>query len=314
MPRVLVTRPIPFGGDAPLRDAGLDIVEWPGTPPNHDELTNAASEFDAMICILSDRIDRAVLDSGRGRLQVVANVAVGYDNIDVAHAKDVGITICNTPGVLDDATADIALLLLLAAARLASEAESDLRGGRWDGGWRVDDHLGQEVCGATLGLVGYGRIAQAVARRAAGFGMTILHHTRSDTGEAGWVADLDVLLGRSDFISIHVPQSGSTVNLIDARRFALMKPTSVFVNTARGAVVNEEALADALEDGTIFAAGLDVYANEPKVHPRLLTAPRAVLFPHIGSATKTTRRRMGTTASQAVVDVLAGRRPACVVE
>ena len=179
-------------------------------------------------------------------MRVVANVAVGYDNVDVATAAELGIAVCNTPGVLDETTADLAFLLLLAAARRASDAEADLRQGRWTG-FHIADFLGVDVHGATLGIVGYGRIGQAVARRAAGFGMEVLHHSRHDTGITGWVADLDDLLPRVDFVSLHVPLHDETRGLIDARRLALMKPSAVLVNTARGPVVDEEALAVALE-------------------------------------------------------------------
>jgi glyoxylate reductase len=245
-------------------------------------------------------------------LRVVANVAVGYDNVDVATAADLGIAVCNTPGVLDETTADLAFLLLLAAARRTSDAEADLRQGRWTG-FHITDFLGVDVHGATLGIVGYGRIGQAVARRATGFGMEVLHHSRHDTGITGWVADLDDLLPRADFVSLHVPLRDETRGLIDARRLESMKPSAVLVNTARGPVVDEEALAVALERGTIFAAGIDVYEREPEVHPRLLAAPHAVLLPHIGSATEATRRRMAQLASEGAVAVLLGDRPPNVV-
>jgi glyoxylate reductase len=307
--RVLVTRQLPVGGLDPLVAAGLELVQRPGDAPyTVDELVALAREVDAIVCILTDRIDGAVLHAGAPRLKVVANVAVGYDNIDVVVARELGVAVCNTPGVLDETTADLAFLLLLAAARRASDAEADLRDGRWTG-FHINDFLGVDVHGATLGLVGFGRIGRAVARRAAGFGMEVLHHTRSDTGMSGWVADLDELLRRSDFVSLHVPLHDGTRGLIDARRLALMKPSAVLVNTARGPVVDEEALAIALEDGTIFGAGIDVYEREPEVHSRLLAAPHAVLLPHIGSATEATRRRMAQLASAGVVAVLLGERP-----
>ncbi len=238
----------------------------------------------------------------------MANVAVGYDNIDLVAAAAHGIAVCNTPGVLDETTADLAFLLILAATRLASGAEADLRAGRW-AGWGIEDHLALDVHGATLGLVGYGRIARAVARRAAGFDMTVVHNTRNDTGVKGWVGDLDALLSTSDIVSLHVPLTPETHHLIDARRLALMKTDAVLVNTARGPVVDEEALAVALENGTIFAAGVDVFEREPAVHPRLLAAPRTVLLPHIGSATRATRQRMAQVASEGVRAVLAGETP-----
>ena len=309
MARVLVTRQLPDGGLDPLLAAGHEIVQRPGDVPYEPpELLTAAADADAVVCILTDRIDAALLRACAPRLQVVANVAVGYDNVDVATATELGIAVCNTPGVLDETTADLAFLLVLAAARRASDSEADLRQGRWTG-FHINDFLGVDVHGATLGIVGYGRIGQAVARRAAGFGMEVLHHSRHDTGITGWVADLDDLLPRVDFVSLHVPLHDETRGLIDARRLALMKPSAVLVNTARGPVVNEEALAVALEQGTIFAAGIDVYEREPEVHPRLLAAPHAVLLPHIGSATERTRRRMAQLACESVVSVLAGDRP-----
>jgi glyoxylate reductase len=304
--RVLVTRHLPDGGLDPLIAAGHELVERPDdTPYPPDELAALAGDVDAIVCILTDRIDAAVLRAGVPRLRVVANVAVGYDNIDVAAAHELGVAVCNTPGVLDETTADLAFLLMLAAARRASDAEADLRAGRWTG-FHIGDFLGVDVHGATLGLVGLGRIGRAVARRAAGFGMEVLHHTRTDTGMAGWIAQLDELLPRCDFVSLHVPLHDGTRGLIDARRLALMKRSAVLVNTARGPVVDEEALAVALEDGTIFAAGIDVYEREPDVHPRLLAAPHAVLLPHIGSATGATRRRMAQLASEGAVAVLRG--------
>ncbi len=210
--------------------------------------------------------------------------------------------------MLDETTADLAFLLILAASRLASTAEADLRSGVWDG-WEITEYLGRDVHGATLGIVGYGRIGRAVARRASGFGMQVLHHTRHDTGLPGWRGDVDALLAESDVVSLHVPLTDATRHLIDARRLSLMKPTGVLVNTARGPVVDEEALAAALEDGMIFAAGIDVYEREPEVHPRLLAAPRTVLLPHLGSASQATRTRMARLACEGVVAVLAGVRP-----
>jgi glyoxylate reductase len=306
---VVVTRRLPEGGTDPLVAAGHDVApndaDVPFTKP---ELCAAAGAADALLCVLTDRIDDDVLAAGGDRLRVVATVAVGYDNIDVAAATARGIAVCNTPGVLDETTADLAFLLILAASRLATDAEHDLRAGRWSG-WGITQYLGNDVHGATLGVVGYGRIGQAVARRGAGFGMQVLHHTRTPTGMPGYVADLDELLAESDVVSIHVPLTDDTRHLINARRLALMKPTAVLVNTARGPVVDEEALGRALEDGNLFAAGLDVYEREPAVHPRLLAAPRAVLLPHVGSASRATRTRMARLASDGIVAVLAGERP-----
>jgi glyoxylate reductase len=312
--RVLVTRRLPDGGTAPLVAAGHELVtRYDDTPFTPAELADAVRDVDAVVALLTDRIDDTVLAAGGDRLRVVANVAVGYDNVDVAAARARGIAVCNTPGVLDETTADLAFLLILAASRLAHDAEADLRDDRWHG-WGINQYLGRDVHGATLGLVGYGRIGRAVARRAAGFGMSVLHHTRSDTGEPGYVGDLHRLLGDADVVSLHVPLTDATRGLIGRGELAAMRPTAVLVNTARGPVVDEEALADALTDGTIFAAGIDVFEREPEVHPKLLAAPRAVLLPHIGSASVATRTRMANVACEGVVEVLAGRRPANLVE
>ncbi len=309
MARVLVTRPLTEGGTDPLLEAGLEIVQPDENPLSPESLAALAGECDGIVSHLTDRIDATVLQSGHsGGLRVVANAAVGYDNIDVATAHSLGITVCNTPGVLDDTTADLAFLLILATTRLATEAERDLREGRWNG-WGFGDHLARDVHGATLGLVGFGRIGRAVAQRAGGFDMEVIHTARRDTGLTGFVSTLDELLERSDIVSLHVPLSESTRHLIGAAELARMKPTAVLVNTARGPVVDENALVDALEAGTIYAAGLDVFDGEPAVNPRLLTAPRATLLPHIGSATIATRTRMARLACQGVADVLAGRTP-----
>jgi glyoxylate reductase len=306
--RVLVTRRLPGGLD-PLVEAGHELIEPEGDRPfTHDELVEQVSGVDAIVCLLTDQIDEAVLTAGTPRLRVVATVAVGYDNIDVDASTAHGIAVTNTPEVLDDTTADLVFLLILAAARRIWEAESDLRAGRWPG-WDIDQYLGRDVHGAVLGVVGFGRIGQAVARRSAGFGMEVLHHTRRDTGMAGWRGDLDRLLAESDIVTLHVPLTYETRHLIDARRLALMKPDAVLVNTSRGPVVDEEALAVALEEGAIFAAGLDVYEHEPEVHPRLLVAPRTVLLPHIGSASLATRTHMARVAAENVVAVLAGDPP-----
>jgi glyoxylate reductase len=307
--RVLVTRRLPPGGLEPLVDAGHDLAEpAEGHRLTHDDLVSMAPDADGIVCLLTDRIDADVLAAGAPRLRVVANVAVGYDNVDLEAAAEHGVAVCNTPGVLDETTADLAWLLILAAARRIWEAESDLRAAKWPG-WDIDQYLGRDVHGAVLGVVGFGRIGQAVARRAPGFGMEVLHHTRRHTGLAGWRNDLDALLAESDIVTLHVPLTDDTEHLIDARRLRLMKRDAVLVNTSRGPVVDEEALADALEDGVIFAAGLDVFEREPEVHPRLLASPRTVLLPHIGSASVATRTRMARVAADNVRAVLANEQP-----
>lgn len=306
MARVLVTRQLPPGGLDPLE--GHELVEREGDQPlTHDELVDAVAGVDAIVCLLTDRIDAEVIAAGR-RLRAIGNVAVGYDNVDLAAAARAGVAVCNTPGVLDETTADVAFGLILAASRLFGEAERDLRAGRWHG-WGINQYLGRDVHGATLGLVGYGRIGRAVARRAGGFGMRVLHHTRRPTGEAGHVASLEELLASADVVSLHVPLSEHTLHLIARRELDLMKPSAVLVNTARGPVVDSDALAEALESGRIFAAGLDVYDDEPRVPPRLLAAPRTVLLPHVGSGSLQTRTAMARMAADGVRAILAGERP-----
>ncbi len=300
---MLVTHPLPGGTDTL---DGLEIVR-PGTPPSRSEVLDLAAGADAVICPLTVTVDEELLDAAPD-LRVVGNVAVGHDNVDVAAATRRGVLVTNTPGVLDETTADLAFALILAAARLLSPAERDLRAGRWEG-WALDEFLGVDVHGATLGLVGYGRIGRAVAHRADGFAMEVLHHARTPTDVDGYVDDLHELLRRADIVSLHVPLTGETHHLIGAHELRLIGAGGVLVNTARGAVVDEDALADALEAGTIFAAGLDVHEDEPQVHPRLLEAPRTVLLPHIGSASRATRERMARVAQEAVTVALGGRVP-----
>lgn len=314
MAHVLVTHRLPDGALTPLAEAGHTVIQHDDHQPmTRPELLAAAPTVDAVLCLLTDRIDRHVLQAGAaGRLRAVGNIAVGVDNIDVAAATELGITVCNTPGVLDETTADLAVLLMLAACRCTSGAESDLRAGRWTG-WAVSDHLGRDLHGAVLGLIGFGRIGRAVARRAAGFEMEVLHHARHDTGVPGFVPALQDLLDAADVVSLHVPGSPETQRLIGRAELRRMGPDAVLVNTARGSVVDEAALAAALVAGEIFAAGLDVFASEPRVHPDLLQAPRTVLLPHIGSATIGTRRTMCQVAAQGICDILDGREPANIV-
>ncbi len=310
MGKILVTRHLPAGGLDPLR--GHELVQRErDVAYSHRDLLAAVADVDAIVCLLTDAIDAEVI-AAAPRLRAVGNVAVGYDNVDVDAAARAGVAVCNTPGVLDETTADVAFGLVIAASRLFGDAERDLRAGRWRG-WSITQYLGVDVHGATLGLVGFGRIGRAVARRGAGFGMRVLHHARRDTGEPGYVASLDELLAEADVVSLHVPLSPVTRHLIGRRELALMRPTAVLVNTSRGPVVDEQALAEALESGQVFAAGLDVFEEEPRVHPRLLAAPRAVLLPHVGSGSRQTRTRMARLAADGVRAVLAGERPANLV-
>ncbi|HEY3239520.1 MAG TPA: D-glycerate dehydrogenase, partial [Acidimicrobiia bacterium] len=308
--RLLITRRLPEGALDPVAEApDVEVVERSGDKPfTSADLAAATATVDGIVSLITDRIDAAVLAAGKGRLRVVANVAVGYDNIDVRAATEAGVVVCNTPGMVEETTADLAFALILAASRRLSEAEADLRAGRWEG-WEIDQYLGRDIHGATLGLVGYGGIGRAVARRAQGFGMEVLHHTRTPTGEPGWLGDLHELLARSDVVSLHVPLTAQTRHLIGRPELAVMKPTAVLVNTARGPVVDEEAVAEALEEGRLFAAGLDVFEAEPAVHPRLLAAPRAVLTPHVGTASVATRLAMARMAVRSSLAVLAGELP-----
>lgn len=265
----------------------------------------------ALVCLLTDRIDAELLDAAGPSLRVVANMAVGHDNIDVAACADRGITVTNTPGVLDEATADLAFALLLAASRRVVEADAFVRSGEpWS--WRPDLFVGLDVSsGATLGIVGLGRIGLAMARRARAFDMRIVATpSRSAGDEAARLGvetlPLPDLLATADVVSLHCPLTPDTRHLIGAEELRLMGPDSVLVNTARGPIVDEAALAAALADGTIGAAGLDVFENEPAVHPDLLTLPNVVLLPHIGSAGRATRDRMAILAIDNARAVLAG--------
>ncbi len=306
MAYTLVTRRLLPGSLDPLSHYELKVNDS-DRPLSHDQLLEQVQGANALICLPGDLVDAEVIEAGT-TLSVIATVSVGFDHIDLSAASHSGIPVCHTPDVLDEATADLAFGLIIAAARRMGEAERDLRSLSWQG-WAVDQYLGLELNGATLGIVGFGRIGKAVARRALGFGMQVIHHSRHPSGEAGYFPDLDQMLSISDVVSLHVPLTEETRHLIDARRLALMKDTAVLVNTSRGAVVDEEALADALTEGRIFAAGIDVYEQEPSVHPKLLSAPRAVLLPHIGSATTATRTAMASRAVADVKAVLEGRRP-----
>ncbi|NVB43382.1 D-glycerate dehydrogenase [Pseudenhygromyxa sp. WMMC2535] len=268
-------------------------------------------ELVGLMCLLSTPIDEALL-SRFPALRVVANVAVGYDNVDTAACLRHGVRVGNTPGVLTDATADLAMTLLLAAARGLVEAREDALAGRWQK-WKPDRWLGVELRGAKLGVVGLGQIGYAVARRASAFGMDILYHSRSPKPEAerslgARRCTLDELLAASDFVSLHVPLSPETHRLIDAAALARMKPTATLINTARGAVLDQDALIAALHAGRLRAAALDVTEPEPlpPEHP-LFSAPRCLVLPHVGSATATTRRRMTELACANLIAGVEGR-------
>lgn len=312
-PFVFVTRELP--GDAIERLRAVAEVEvWPDElPPPYSELRARAVRADGLLTLLTDRIDGALLDAAP-RLRVVANMAVGFDNIDVAAATAHGVLVANTPGVLTETTADFAFALLLAAARRVVEGDHAARDGRWRT-WSPTFLLGQDVHGATLGIVGLGAIGRAVARRARGFGMRVLYADRSPSDAAAETSaeycSLDDLLRRADFVSVHVPLTPETRHLFGEREFGLMKPSAVFVNTSRGPVVDEAALERALREGRIAAAAIDVTELEPlPLESPLLTLPNLIVTPHIASASVATRGRMAAMAAEAVVAGLAGRVPA----
>lgn len=312
--KVFVTRRLPEAGLAPLREAGLLVeVNAEDEPIGRQALLQRVRGAAALITLMSERVDDELLEVAGPQLRVVANYAVGYDNIDVAACRRNGVVATNTPGVLTGATADMAFALLLAVARRLREGDELVRSGEWTG-WQPLQLLGAQVSGATLGIVGLGRIGRAVARRARGFDMTVLYHNRnrdedaeSDLGVR--YVSLDELLELSDFVSLHAPLTQETRHMIAAAELRRMKPSAVLINTARGAVVDEADLVEALRDGTIAGAGLDVFEEEPAVHPGLAPLPTVVLAPHLGSATLETRTEMALLCSRAVVDVLAGRQP-----
>jgi len=261
------------------------------------------SDADALVCLLLDRIDASVL-ARAPKLRIVANCAVGFDNVDVAACTAAGVAVTNTPDVLTEATAEFAFALILAAARRLPEGAALVRSGAWPG-WRLDQLLGVELSGKTLGVVGLGRIGRAVVRRAEAFGMRAIW---ADPVAAGGVS-IDELFATADVVSLHCPLTPETRNVVNAERLARMKPSAILVNTARGGCVDEAALVAALRAGRIFAAALDVFSREPAIDPALVDCPRLVLAPHLGSATTETRTKMAELCRDAVLDVLAGRRP-----
>jgi len=310
--KIYVTRQLPEGGLDSLSQHQVDVNEE-DRPLSKEELLDIVREYDAVICLLNDGIDSEVIAAAQGKVKIFANYAVGYDNIDVAAAHGAGIKVSNTPGVLTEATADIAWALLLAAGRHIVAAHKFTLEGKFQG-WHPTEFLGQEFHGANFGIIGAGRIGQATARRATGFGMKILYYNRS--AKLGFErecnatrVELDTLLQQSDFVSIHVPLTPETQNLLDARRLEMLKPTAVVVNTARGPVLDEAHLATMLRQGKLASAGLDVYAQEPKIHPDLLDLDNVVLLPHIGSASWQTRLKMAAMAAENVAAVLDGREP-----
>jgi glyoxylate reductase len=301
-PPVLVTRKLPASVMARLDAAcQVELCEGDGTEARRDLLTRVRDKL-ALVSMVTDAIDREVVDAGDA-LKIIANVAVGYNNVDVPAARARGIIVTNTPDVLTDATADFTLALILAVTRRLGEGERWVRRGGWPG-WAFDQLLGMQLKGKQLGIVGFGRIGRAVAARAQAFGMTIAHASRSDAG-----IPLDRLLATSDVVSLHVPLTPDTRHLIGQPELARMKRTAYLINTTRGPVVDEAALAWALKNRLIAGVALDVYEREPEIHPDLLPLENVVLAPHLGSATTETRTAMADLAVRNVIAVVSGAPP-----
>jgi glyoxylate reductase len=316
MARILVTRRIPEAGLELLRDRHEVLLNEEDRPLSREELLAAVAGVDGVLCLLTDRIDEAVM-AAASRARGFANCAVGFDNIDVAAATRRRLPVSNTPGVLTDATAEMAWTLLFAVARRIVESDGVLRSGRWQG-WGPLQFVGGDVTGKTLGVVGGGRIGQAFALKSRGFEMPVLYADERpneilerDLGARR--VSLEALLGASDFVSLHVPLTPATRHLIDHRALGLMKPTAYLINTARGPVVDEAALVEALQNGSIAGAGLDVYEDEPRMALGLAGLANVVLAPHTGSATVSSRNRMALKAARNLLAMVeGGRAPDCL--
>jgi glyoxylate reductase len=305
--RILVTRKLPSSVLAKLSAvADVDLYTGDAAIPV-DELRARAADKDALVCLLTDAVGKSVIDAAPN-LKVIANVAVGYNNIDVAYARSHGIAVTNTPDVLTESVADFTWALILAITRRLSEGERLVRRGEWKG-WALDLLLGTELRGKQLGLVGVGRIGRAVAARAGAFGMRVAYTSRREADGVGEHMPLDRLLLTSDIVSLHVPLTPETRHLIDKRALARMKRSAYLINTSRGPVVDEEALAWALQHHLLAGAALDVYEHEPTVHPALLPLENVLLVPHLASGTTETRTAMADLAADNIVAVLSGRPP-----
>lgn len=310
---ILITGRLPEKALARLAPFGRLISHRKSEPISSREICKHIKEADALISFLYDSIDRRIMESAP-RLKIIANAAAGFNNIDTAAAQELGIWVTNTPGVLTEATADLTMGLLLSVARHIVSGDRFLREGRFHG-WDFHLFLGTQLSGKTLGIVGMGRIGQAVAERAKGFGLKILYHNplrlspEQEQRLSARYVTLSGLLRRSDFISLHVPLTSTTRHMIASPQFSLMKPTAILINTARGPVVDERALLDALRSRKIAGAGLDVFEEEPMVEKGLESLDQVVLLPHIGSATVEARTGIAMTAIRNVIAVLQGRRP-----
>lgn len=315
-PRILITRRWPQAVEARMAEVFDVTVNRDDRPLAPEDIRGALADYDAVLPTVTDRLPAPVFDLPEARTRILANYGVGFAHIDTAAARARGIAVTNTPDVLSECTADIAMTLMLMVARRAGEGERELRKGRWTG-WRPTHMIGTKVSGATLGIIGFGRIGQAMAQRAhMGFGMKILVQNRSVVAPevlarygAEQVATVEELLPRCGFVSLHCPGGGANRHLIDASRLDLMQPGAFLINTARGEVVDEHALARALWFGAIGGAGLDVFEREPRIPEELMGADNLVMLPHLGSATRETREAMGFRVLENLTAFFEGREP-----
>lgn len=315
-PRVLVTRRWPAAVEARLGDLFDVQLNRDDKPMQPEDFRAALRDYDAILPTVTDKLGAPSLEIASPQTRIFANYGVGFSHIDVAKASGHGIVVTNTPDVLSECTADIAMTLLLMVARRAGEGERELRAGKWTG-WRPTHLIGTKVTGKTLGIIGYGRIGQEMARRAHfGFGMKILAFNRSPVApevlaqcKATQVASVDELLPQCDFVSLHCPGGAANRHLMDARRLGLMRQDAFLINTARGEVIDETALAQALWFETIGGAGLDVFDGEPNINPELMSSDRLVMLPHLGSATREAREAMGFRVIDNLEDFFSGREP-----
>ncbi|WP_458414570.1 2-hydroxyacid dehydrogenase [Schinkia sp. CFF1] len=317
-PKVFITRRISWEIVEKIEEfCVVDMWQEEDVPVPQDILEKKIEDVDGLFCLITETIDENVLAKAK-KLKVVSNMAVGYNNIDIEAAKQRGITVTNTPGVLTETTADLTFALLMATSRRLVEASSYLRNGEWQA-WSPMQLTGQDIFGATMGIIGMGRIGEAVAKRAKGFDMKILYHNRNRRPEVEQqlgvrFMELDELLQQSDFVVVMTPYTPETVNLISERELSLMKKSAILINTARGGIVNETALYNALKNNQIWAAGIDVFETEPVPlnHP-LLALPNVVAFPHIGSASIKTRLKMAEVAADNLIKGVTNQKPLYVV-
>ncbi|WP_449471877.1 2-hydroxyacid dehydrogenase [Sphingobium chungangianum] len=314
-PRVVVTRRLPPNVEARMAELFDTVFNVGDVPMDRTALTRAIAQCDVLVPSVTDQIDAALIDLAPERLQLIASFGSGVDHIDLSAARRKGIIVTNTPGVLTEDTADMTMALILSVPRRLAEGEKLVRSGTWSG-WSPSGMLGHRIGGKKLGIIGMGRIGRAVARRAAAFGLSISYHNRhrlpfevEQELHATWHADVDTLLSECDIVSINCPLNADSRALIDARRIALMRPDAYFINTSRAEITDEPALIAALAEGRIAGAGLDVYAHEPAVDPRLLALSNVVLLPHMGSATFEGRDATGARVIANIRSWADGHRP-----